>query len=245
MKKKPMFKQVALSALVLSAVAVPTVANAAKPESQPVQARTIEAIKADGTNAARFSVTTARALDPVEVARKYAPDTVGIWKETLAEYLKAVSQTAIVVDGAEIVKDGASFKQSTRLVEAGPIDAEAIKHAKKAEAVSLRAVELPKDFKAGQRTTGESIALKSGSFETIELREVKGVPAVKVTESTEAIATGKQGEAIATLTVASFDDTSGLAQALESKNADKIRAALSDLLATYQERIAEFERASK
>jgi len=241
MKNNSKFKQVALSALVLTAVAVPTVANAAKPSLQSVPAQTIEKIDVSGQSAT-FKMTNispalqaVQAVDPVEVARKYAPDTVKLWKETLAAYKKTASQAALTVYATESIKNGSATTRPARLIQVESINAAALNNAKIAETISARPIEL----KAG----GESVALKSGSSETVELRAVESVPASKAT--TASTVNGKAIETISAVSIASFDDTYELQQALETKNGDKIRAALSDLLDTYQDRIAAISKEAK
>ncbi|MFD0713394.1 hypothetical protein [Paenibacillus sp. GCM10027626] len=67
-------KNIALSALLLSAVAVPVSANAAPP---------VSAVQALPAKAVVYQFT-----DPLEIAKKYAPDTVADWEKTLAAYQK-------------------------------------------------------------------------------------------------------------------------------------------------------------
>lgn len=78
------FKKTVASALLMSAVAAPAVTNADAseqpkvPSDVPAKVAAIPAIKG--------AVMKSAIADPVELAQKYAPDTVEDWKQTLEQF---------------------------------------------------------------------------------------------------------------------------------------------------------------
>ncbi|OZB92795.1 hypothetical protein [Paenibacillus sp. XY044] len=84
------FKKTVASALLMSAVAAPAVTNADAseqpqvPSDVPTKVAAMPAIKA--------AVVTSAMADPLELAQKYAPDTVEDWKQTLEQFKKVAGE---------------------------------------------------------------------------------------------------------------------------------------------------------
>lgn len=84
------FKKTVASALLMSAVAAPAVTNADAseqpqvPSDVPAKVAAIPAIKG--------AVVKSAIADPLELAQKYAPDTVEDWKQTLEQFKKVVGE---------------------------------------------------------------------------------------------------------------------------------------------------------
>jgi hypothetical protein len=84
------FKKTVASALLMSAVAAPAVTNADAseqpqvPSDVPAKVAAIPAIKG--------AVIKSAIADPLELAQKYAPDTVEDWKQTLEQFKKVAGE---------------------------------------------------------------------------------------------------------------------------------------------------------
>ena len=83
------FKNVALSALLLSAIAAPVSANAADTGSKKQVTNSAVLTNAPSEKGSAFSAVLLSQPNPLELARKYAPDTVSDWEKTLDQYKKA------------------------------------------------------------------------------------------------------------------------------------------------------------
>ncbi|ASS66583.1 MULTISPECIES: hypothetical protein [unclassified Paenibacillus] len=142
MKRNQIASRVALSAVLLAAVASPVAANAAiSPTltkqyaaslekagagSKPATAGKAAVLSAEAVTAASTSdkaVATMKAIklaDPLELARQYAPETADAWKETLDKYDSAMKKLA--KSGASAVQaDTVTLKsgEAAALVPAG------------------------------------------------------------------------------------------------------------------------------
>ncbi|MCJ8012110.1 hypothetical protein MUG84_10180 [Paenibacillus sp. KQZ6P-2] len=94
MNMQNILKRTALAAMMFSAVAVPVVTNAdssQKTEKAETQAATMQpafTLPAGG-NSNMKEIVIAEMTDPVELAKKYAPETVKDWQKTLGQFYKA------------------------------------------------------------------------------------------------------------------------------------------------------------
>lgn len=109
------FKKTVASALLMSAVAAPAVTNADASE-QPQVPSDVPA-KVAAMPAIKGAVVTSAMADPLELAQKYAPDTVEDWKQTLEQFKKVAGEgprffsviKAVPVEEAAKVKAGAAI----------------------------------------------------------------------------------------------------------------------------------------
>ncbi|WP_141501502.1 hypothetical protein [Paenibacillus luteus] len=107
MNYKMIFKNVALSTLLLSAVAGPTVfADSSLPKAKLERVAVVSSthltdpIKLDAvTTTAAFQL-----LDPIKLAETYAKDTVKEWQATIAEYDKLLSKRFEAISIAEVTE---------------------------------------------------------------------------------------------------------------------------------------------
>ncbi|MEK3868826.1 MULTISPECIES: hypothetical protein [unclassified Paenibacillus] len=256
--KKRIVNRVALSALMLSALASPIAANAAPLSSDgPVKA-----------------VTAASALafklqDPLAVAKRYAPDTVQAWESLLAKYdaLNANAGQALRVDSPSIAltPDGSPLALT-------PVDADIDftgKDIPAGEAVAVQSLvpsqsSIDFDGQTGNTMDGtvlkEGFATVSGGENNIGKADASGLALTPV--DTDIDFTGKDipaGKAVAvqgvTVKLSEGDSTTtagaklvavqadansllqgqiDLAKAVESKNADDIRSSLAHLFDIYK-----------
>ncbi|MGK9253362.1 hypothetical protein [Paenibacillus humicus] len=146
MKRNQIASRVALSAVLLAAVASPVAANAAiSPTltkqyaaslekegagSMPATAGKAAVLSATESTAASTSdkaVATMKAIklaDPLELARQYAPETADAWKETLDKYDSAMKKLA--KSGAAAVKAGSVTLKSGGELKSGEAGAAAV-----------------------------------------------------------------------------------------------------------------------
>ncbi|MCM3000101.1 hypothetical protein M3647_21745 [Paenibacillus cellulositrophicus] len=127
------FKKTVASALLMSAVAAPAVTNAAAseqpevPSDVPAKVAAIPAIKG--------AVIKSAIADPLELAQKYAPDTVEDWKQTLEKFKKVAGEgprffsviKAVPVEEAAKVKAGEASPVTETLQPAAAIPGEEIR----------------------------------------------------------------------------------------------------------------------
>ena len=96
MNRKTLFKNLALSSLLVSAIAVPSVSAASNsPQEKELEGH----IKATATAVA---VSFESKLAPLELVKTYAPETLKEWDRTLEKYGKLVGATAPVAATASI-----------------------------------------------------------------------------------------------------------------------------------------------
>lgn len=127
------FKKTVASALLMSAVAAPAVTNADAseqpqvPSDVPAKVAAIPAIKG--------AVMKSAIADPLELAQKYAPDTVEDWKQTLEQFKKVAGEgprffsviKAVPVEEAAKVKSGEASPVTEKLQQAATISGEKIR----------------------------------------------------------------------------------------------------------------------
>ncbi|MBP1990498.1 hypothetical protein [Paenibacillus eucommiae] len=232
------FKNVALSALLLSAIAAAPVANADNGSKQGniTSAHTIT--KSDKISTVASTLTLS---NPLELAKKYAPDTVSDWEKALEKYnkligfsitdLKTSSGLASLktdkADNLSLSKVDVSVASIATLaaVPASEVNMESL--AKKIDK-SILSTPVETDGEAlqiagplGEVTSGTTSGVASGtaSVQAVELKEASGE------------------------LKAFFKAQIELAEAVESQNAAEIKAALAQLLKQYTVQITELEAA--
>jgi hypothetical protein len=159
------FKNVALSALLLSAIAAPVSANAADTGSKKQETGSAVLTNALSDKVPAFSAVLSSVSNPIELAKKYAPDTVSDWEQTLDQYKKAsgitlngsvapgtLSATVVAVPAKDFDQD--NLKQAIKNAKPGTlVKAEPLKAGGKITDTGVAA------------TTAEGISLSETSIE--------------------------------------------------------------------------------
>ncbi|MBY3622300.1 hypothetical protein HGO21_22550 [Acinetobacter sp. CUI P1] len=215
MNQQMIFKKLALSALLVSAVAAPTAVNAASGANDQSAKTTAAAVVTPATKGSMDTkVTILDWTDPLELAKTYAPNTLEDWKKTLDQYYKAAgfNITAVSEVVPSVQADGDKLSKDTVSVESLPVSY--------IEAGGNLKVELPEDKKL------------EGDIST----SIKAVDAIATVESTSTQELSEADKAF-------FKAQNDLNSAAKSKDATVIKEALANLLDQYKEKIKEFETA--
>ncbi|GMK38936.1 hypothetical protein PCCS19_19900 [Paenibacillus sp. CCS19] len=284
MKSKVLISRFALSTFLLSAVAFPSVTNAdganttssttaeaprliavSELKSAPVSGKELSVTTAATEGTVKITTTSKSAqaapvitsfTSPVELAEKYAPDTVEEWKSTLTQYDKLVQKhspaaTLTANEAVEAIETvstvPAPVASDAKLIET----VEVIKSTKKGSAAeTAKAVKISEEVKATKSAPAPtlqpvSIAIidkEDASFTLNRIEAVEAQPAVETLIAQEA----------GTVTVQTYDPDLtfikaeiALAKAAESKDAQSIKNALKQLMEQYKIQIAELEQASE
>ncbi|WP_053376392.1 hypothetical protein [Paenibacillus sp. FJAT-27812] len=243
MNYKMMFKNVAMTTLLLSAVAGPQVfADSAKQSVNHAEkagtaaSHLIETVKLE--NAAATTFAARNILDPLKLAETYAPDTVNEWKSTLERYNNLTSKLFYFAsaDKLEIVGSADLGKMvnekssaDTISVSLKALSAEEVKQIREKSITLTKAEGVPIEVKA---LDGKEIA--SASTGT-----TSAVSAVSLTTATAVPLDGK-------FELSPFaQGWTELDKAVDSKDANEIKQALSKQLELYKQEIAALEKAEK
>jgi hypothetical protein len=251
LKHKQFVKNIALSALMVSAIAVPAAANAesgTKPAN--IQTASQEAPPPTITLKAIPSVAAVQLADPLKLAKEYAPDTVTDWEQTLEKY------NALAGRGFTV----ATLEEGTvSLVPAGDAPIEF----KKSILTSAETVQtLPEQGVDGNRNIrfsqtakpAEPIAGGSGNVtlpKSDSAGQISAVIAVSQDDpngnaSLQTVSDGK----IVTLQASPAGDSFiegqiALHEAVQSKDAEAIKKSLAELLKLYKAQIEKLEQAAE
>lgn len=217
MNQQMIFKKLALSALLMSAVAAPTAVNAASGANDQSAKTTAAAVV---TPATKGSIATQVAIldwaDPLELAKTYAPNTLEDWKKTLDQYYKAAGFSITAV--SELVPseqaEGAIFSKEILSAEALPVSF--------IEAGRNVDIQLSEDQ-------------KSESFVSTSIKGVAAIAAVEATEATISI------QELSEADKAFFKAQEDLNSAAKTKDSTVIKEALTKLLDQYKEKIKALE----
>jgi len=215
MNQQMIFKKLALSALLVSAVAAPTAVNAASGANDQSVKTTAAAVVTPATKGSMDTkVTILDWTDPLKLAKTYAPNTLEDWKKTLDQYYKAAgfNITAVSEVVPSVQADGDKLSKDTVSVESLPVSY--------IEAGGNLKVELPEDKKL------------EGDIST----SIKAVDAIATVESTSTQELSEADKAF-------FKAQNDLNSAAKTKDATVIKEALANLLDQYKEKIKEFETA--
>jgi len=264
-RKKRIFPRVALSALMLSAIAGPVAANAAQ-NSASHAAPVVTVASPVKATAVTETLAAVKLQDPLELAKQYAPDTVEAWESLLAKYdsLQATLKPAVV--SIKLEKAGAVAEGWQAVERSGQIEiVEAIEalpfkgdvkslagNVKVTEAgtITLEAVEGDVLFDVKDIGTAEAIPIQGVSVPkfTVSTEVVSaesGAPAlIKLVDAEHAIAGKTASVTLAAATFASGDVLQGrieLAKVAESNDADAIRVALTKLFEAYEAHVEELQ----
>lgn len=218
MNQQMIFKKLALSALLVSAVAAPTAANAASGAQDQSGKTTAAAVVTPATKGTiATQVTIFDWVDPLELAKTYAPSTLEDWKKTLDQYYKAAGFSVTAV--SELVPseqaEGVVFSKNIASAEALPVSY--IEAGRNVEV-------LPNDE-------------KMGSVVSASIKGVAAIAAVEVSEATISIQEFSEADK------AFFKAQEDLNSAAKTKDATVIKEALAKLLDQYKEKIEVFETA--
>lgn len=239
-RKKRIVPRVALSALMLSAIAAgPVAANAA---SNPASNAAPVVTAASSVKAAAVTETLAavKLPDPLELAKQYAPDTVEAWESLLAKYdsLQATLKPAVVsikLEKAGAVAEG-RLSGNVKATEAGTITLEAV------EGDVLFDI---KDIGTAQALPIQGVSVPAFTVSTEAVSAESGAPALIKLVDAEHTISGKTGSVtLAAATFASGDVLQGrieLAKVAESKDAEAIRGALAKLFEAYEAHVEELQ----
>ena len=218
MNHQLVLKKLALSALLVSAVAAPTAANAAtksKDESQKLTASTA-ALVTPANGFTPLSITLSVWAEPLKLAETYAPNTVEDWKKTLEQY-KKVSGLSLSIAAEKVASQEGK--------------------------VELRKVILSED----SRSVSYIEAGQNLDVSLVETKKVEG-KGVEDTITTSIEAVEASADGISSIELSEIDPVflkaqEALNDATKSKDATAIKGALADLLVQYKEKIEELERA--
>lgn len=223
MKRNLLIRKIALSTLLLSAIASPAAFADSQPETSPRPVKV----------APLLTISAASVMDPLKLAETYAPETVEDWKQTLAEYEEAIKSRVKVTAGSV-----ATFVKTVRLDQAAPTQTEpgtepvvfgTVTKFEGEESISASAVE-----------TGEPITLTEAHITApVKLEAVPGAVLAAVGSSENvafSIAVSPNAES------KPLDDFmqgwADLSKAAESKDGNAIKQALAHQLTLYKQKIA-------
>lgn len=216
MNQQMIFKKLALSALLVSAVAAPTAVNAASGANDQ-SAKTTAAAVVTPANSGSLSASLISFdwVDPLELAKTYAPNTLEDWKKTLDQYYKAAGFSITTV--SELVP--------SELVEGVQLSKEIVS----AEALPVSYIEAGRNVEVLPNDT---------KMESVVSTSIKGVAAIAAVEATEATISIQE---LSEADKAFFKAQEDLNSAAKTKDATVIKKALTKLLDQYKEKIKALE----
>ncbi|WP_337102906.1 hypothetical protein [Paenibacillus sp. YIM B09110] len=237
-RKLVISRAVLSSALLLSAIAAPSLSSAASASGNtPIikgEAKQLATLTKASTLEASSVVYSFN--NPVELAEQYAPETVPAWKKALEQYEKHVG-TAI------------SFHNAGIAVQALPLAEGEVPAFEVTENIDLTKLEEGTSTLTSASASGvqlKSVDLtKAVSAQPIKLDDVKMINAELIN-----ISVSQSDEAAVTVTEANDADMSfiraeiALSKAVQSEDAAAIKQALGALLEQYNVQIAEWEAAA-
>lgn len=256
MNMQTILKKTALSAVLLSTVATPVITHAdSEPKTDTVKIQGEAAVKAERDDKSG-QIIISKMIDPTELAKQYAPETVEDWQKTLEQFKKVVipqnvkdmkfnkMSIAAKVSKAEAGAKAGEHEQYMTMTK--PVLAEKnIGELKKeiaekksgslqeegfpAEKLIAAMKEAGADGKISFGVAKPAVKLNESSKDTKEVSGDKAEHGGMVLE----IFAGEANEADSPFAKA-WD---ALAKAEESKDADAIRTALSDLLKQFKQAI--------
>jgi len=219
-------KSFALSAMLVTAIAAgPVSANASESNTvtpvKPVQQA--QQVKPIITHTFEATATALSFTDPLELASKYAPETVDDWKKTLESY-KQLTEFPKDALASEAVK-----VEITTLATVG----QAVSADAKSSTISFHV----KDIGRVEQTAAHKVMLKENIRDIVKAEAGVNVIGSEQNEIKLSIAAAE----IPSLLKAQLN----LAKAAESKNEDEIIKSLAVLLAEYKQEINKLEDIKK
>ncbi|AIQ21596.1 hypothetical protein NSQ90_01195 [Paenibacillus sp. FSL H7-0737] len=216
MNQQMIFKKLALSALLVSAVAAPTAVNAASGANDQSAKTTAAVVTPANSGSLSASLISFDWVDPLELAKTYAPNTLEDWKKTLDQYYKAAGFSITAV--SELVpSEQAEGVQLSK--EIGSAEALPVSYIEAGRSVDIQLPEAQK-------------------MESVVSTSIKGVAAIAAVEATGAtISIQEFSEA----DKAFFKAQEDLNSAAKTKDSTVIKEALTKLLDQYKEKIKALE----
>lgn len=232
------FRNVALSALLLTAISAPIVANADSAANANAVTNGTATLKE-----AKSAIATFTLANPVEQAKKYAPETVSEWEKTLARYNKLLSQNytsqvmatlvAVDVDSDEWKK----VSEKGKLTPVESVKAEKLPNSENKNTLSFSITTSSSDLKGLVENAESGVAI---AVSPLNLDE-------KSTGTTSAVIANAESLQFSGTTAASafFLAQSNLNNAVTAKDEAAIKTSLADLLKQYKAQITELEAAQE
>ncbi|WP_339206183.1 hypothetical protein MHH56_01750 [Paenibacillus sp. FSL K6-3182] len=217
MNHKLIISRVVLSsALLMSAVAGPAISNAASKSPEPEKFSMLQKVTTSASISA--DATTGVAVvnsftNPLDLAKKYAPDTLADWQGTLDQYEKTI---------------GSTMKNLISSVEAIP----AISAGKETISISKSENVGTLSMSTAAVKISDSNKLNIAPADVVQLDKNTGT-AVQMTEATISEADSAD--------MAFIRAEIKLAQAVQAEDAAAIKQSLSELLVQYKQQIAEWK----
>ncbi|MED5021012.1 hypothetical protein P9847_27495 [Paenibacillus chibensis] len=240
MKVQQILKRTALSAVMLSAVAAPAITNA--DSSQKAEA--VPAVKTEAAMSAATAVSAdakqiqiAKILDPVELAKQYAPETVSDWQETMKHFSKSITLKATkdeTTPMASVEIQDVAVKGETKLIPA----------AKAVAAVKLDTVKANNLVKTEKAEPAAENFAKAVRLDMVSVPAAVSMPVATLVPGDDNAKT----VAVSLVTASSLPEGehdafgnawTALSKAEESKDAAAIKDALAELLKQYKQMIAD------
>lgn len=233
--KNKLFGKLALSAALLGTAAVPVHASGTDTSDVPKQ---------PGKSAPIQAATTISILpNPLELAERYAPETVQDWKETLEKYGKLAGDEG---KGVFYVSEATSLSPIEGEREPGPTEGGmkvsiAVAATPAVNAKDMKDIKEIKDTKEFQeiKIKGALTPIEGGVIEVAE--RVKSDSGDVVQDEVASVQAVKLSDEDLAFIHARID----LFKAVDSKDSDAIKEALAKLLDQYKEQITKLEAAAK
>ncbi|MEK4057005.1 hypothetical protein MHB84_25830 [Paenibacillus sp. FSL F4-0087] len=248
------FRNVALSALLLTAISAPIVANADSAANANAVTNGAATLKDAKPAIAAFTLA-----NPVEQAKKYAPETVSEWEKTLARYNKLLSQnytSRVMATLVAVDVDSDEWKKVSENAKPGEIkemQALKVEEGKLTSVESVKAEKLPDS--ENKNTLSFSITTNSSDLKGLVENAESGVPIAVSSLNLDEKSTGTTSAVIANAESLQFSGTtaasafflaqSNLNNAVTAKDEAAIKTSLADLLKQYKAQITELEAAQE
>lgn len=248
------FRNVALSALLLTAISAPIVANADSAANTNAVTNGAATLKDAKPAIAAFTLA-----NPVELAKKYAPETVNEWEKTLARYNKLLSQNSTSQVMATLVAvdvDSDEWKKVSENAKPGEIkemQTLKVEEGKLTSVEGVKAEKLPDS--ENLNTLSFSITTNSSDLKGLVENAESGVAIAlsplnldeKTTGTTSVVIANSESLQFSGTTAASafFSAQSNLNKAVTAKDEAAIKTSLADLLKQYKAQITELEAAQE
>ncbi|TNJ64647.1 hypothetical protein FE784_19580 [Paenibacillus hemerocallicola] len=222
MKRYLLIRKIALSTLLLSAIASPSAFADATPElpTNPIKAVPF------------LTISAASVMDPLKLAETYAPETVDDWKQTLAEYEEAIASRVKVTAGniATLVKTVQVDQVAPIQIQPGaePVVFGTVTTFSGGESISVNAVE-----KAESAVLTEADIAAPVKLEAVPGAVLTAVGTNENVSFTIAVSPNAEGQPINDF----MQGWSDLSKAVESKDGNAIKQALAHQLTLYKQKI--------
>lgn len=250
MKHKQFVKNIALSALMVSAIAVPAAANA-ESGTKPANLLTAsqEAPLSTVTLKALPSVAAVQLADPLKLAKEYAPDTVTDWEQTLEKHKSLAGESAVITLGDGEVSFIPAGDVPVELTKSTLSSAEAIKILPEQKIEGIENVQFNLVTKPAEPAVdaGGSISLPKGdSAQNLTV----AFAALQSAQNDDSFSLTVSGNSVMSLTAAPGGDSIiqgriDLDRAVQSKDAEAIKKSLAELLKLYKAQIEKLEQAAE